>query len=134
MATFLGYTHREDSVSADMDGFGIEERVTIMSKNPIVIGHEDKSIYKGEEIIWKYLGEVYPKEGEGIIPWTEDQMEEGVSWMSLNWGEFVYLHLWNPNKDWIQLMRVINEIGFEQVSTNIDLTYERCCKYIENKL
>jgi len=128
MANFLGYTHREDNVMRDLsDAGGVYESMTIMSKVPIEIGKVETTKYKGVEYTHKWLAKVKPS-----VP--DEWADKEICWASENYGNFIYLRLWNPDKDWNQIMRVVSEIELDTVCSNIDQAYRDCCKCIENRL
>lgn len=125
LANFIGYIHYEDKVLVDIDG---DELPTgVLSKVDIVTDE-----YKSGRGKYKYLGRVKPVNPK---QWDQDRLDlwEGtIQWKSENVGKFMYEHLWYPDKDWNQLMKVVHSLGMIRVPTDISKAYEDVCVAIED--
>lgn len=125
LAAFIGYIHREDDVLVDLDRNGNEVPMDILSRVEI-------SVKEYEDGKYKYLDRVKPSNPDHWDQERLDLWEGTIRWESENRGEFMYLHLWNPDKDWNQLMKVVNALGMLRVPSDIKKAYHDVCVAIED--
>ena len=127
MAKTLGYIHQEDNIILDNGVLGFTED-KILSKVKIVVDE-----YRDEEcgVVSRYLGRVKPSDPKS---WDSDTLElwgGKIEWASENFGKFIYLKLWNPDRDWNQLVKVADELGMSRITTDINKAYGEVCGAID---
>jgi hypothetical protein len=125
LAAFIGYKYKEEKVLVSINNHEEDVPTTVLSEVEIVVDSFENGKYK-------YLGRVEPSNPE---EWDSARLEiwnGTIQWASENRGRFMYSHLWNPDKDWNQLMKVVNEIGMLRVSAKIEETYNDVCMAVED--
>jgi hypothetical protein len=127
LAAFIGYIHHEEGVLVESDNSAEEVPTGILSK--VEISTKEYSSGRGK---YKYLDRVKPKNPDKWDKERLDLWEGTIRWESENVGDFIYQHLWNPDKDWNQLMRVVNSLGMLRVPSDINNAYEDVCVAIED--
>ena len=126
LAELIGYEYREDNIMVSMKDD--DEPVTVISKVKIVTDEYGEGEYR-----YKYLGRVEP---EDPSKWDQKKLEMWdwtIWWASENKGNFMYLHDWNPEEDWNQLMEVVAELGMVRIASDQKRAYEDVCMAIELK-
>jgi len=124
LAESIGYIFREDNVYYDYGN--IKKPITILSKVPIIV--QVTKDENGDE--YKYLSMVYTKTPSMFDEQILKLWEYKVTWEQENPGLFLLLPLWNPDKDFNQLMRVAINHCIAELSTDINKAYAKVCSMI----